>query len=169
MAKIGDSALDDTDDPAAVLAQAITIRHREWLAMHEERERFRARWADFFRDYDILLCPPMSVAAIEHDHSEPIGSQDHRREGATRPYFDALIAWAGLIGMVYLTSTRAPVGRTNGNFLYAAAPPRDISASSPRKTATSSEAVRVATILPARVANVTDYVAGNIWGIKGKS
>jgi amidase len=114
IAKIGDSAPDNTGDPAAFQAQAITIRHRDWLLMHEEREQYRVRWADFFRDYDILLCPPMSVAAIRHDHSEPKDSRVLVVNGVETPYFEALIAWAGLIGMVYLPSTSAPVGRTAG-------------------------------------------------------
>jgi amidase len=114
LAKIGDSVPNNTSDTATTQAQAITIRHRDWLSMHEERERYRVRWADFFRDYDILLCPPMSVAAIRHDHTEPPDSRTLVVNGVKRPYFDALIAWAGLIGMVYLPSTSSPVGRTAG-------------------------------------------------------
>jgi amidase len=34
--------------------------------------------------------------------------------GEKHRYFEALSAWAGLIGMVYLPSTSAPVGRTAG-------------------------------------------------------
>jgi amidase len=70
------------------------------------------RWAALFRDYDILLCPAMSVAAIIHDHSEPMMARTLMVNGVKRPYFDALIPWAGLIGMAYLPSTSAPVGRT---------------------------------------------------------
>ena len=84
--------------------------------MNEERERYRARWADFFRDYDILLCPAMSLPAIRHDHSEPITSRTLTINGTKVPYFDALVPWAGLIGMVFLPSTCAPVGRTPADF-----------------------------------------------------
>ena len=31
----------------------------------ERREQVRARWAEFFRDYDILLCPVILSAAID--------------------------------------------------------------------------------------------------------
>jgi amidase len=112
LAAIGDMTHKNTTDREALWAHATTIRHRGWLAMHEEREIYRARWADFFREYDILLCPPMSVPAIEHDHSEPINSRTLIVNGAKVSYFDALIPWAGLIGMVLLPSTCAPVGRT---------------------------------------------------------
>ncbi len=114
LATLGDAAGENPSDPDAAQAQAITLRARNWFAAHEERERYRARWADFFRDYDILLCPPMSVPAIAHDHSEPLGSRTLEVNGVKRPYFDALISWAALIGVVYLPSTSAPVGRTAG-------------------------------------------------------
>ncbi len=114
LAKIGDSAPQDTTDPRAAQAHATTIRHSGWLAANEERERYRARWAGLFRDYDVLLCPAMSVAAIRHDHSEPMAARTLMVNGVKKPYFDALIPWAGLIGMVYLPSTCAPVGRTAG-------------------------------------------------------
>lgn len=112
MAAIGDSAPANTDDRKSIWARAYTIRHHGWLAMHEERERYRVRWGDFFRNYDILLCPPMSLPAIRHDHSEPINSRTLTVNGKQVSYFDALIPWAGLIGMVFLPSTCAPVGRT---------------------------------------------------------
>ena len=112
LAKRGDAAGENPTDADAAQAQAITVRARTWLAMHEERERYRARWAEFFRDYDILLCPPMSLPAILHDHSEPPDARTLEVNGVKRPYYHALIAWAALIGVVYLPSTSAPVGRT---------------------------------------------------------
>jgi len=112
MAAIGDSVQENTNDREALWAHVTTIRHREWLVMNEERERYRARWSDFFSDYDILLCPPMSLPAIQHDHGEPITARTLTINGTKVPYFDALIPWAGLIGMVFLPSTCAPVGRT---------------------------------------------------------
>lgn len=114
LSKQADSAPADSTDPAVAMAQAITLRHRDWLAMHEDRERFRLIWASFFRDYDVLLCPPMAVAAIAHDHSEPMEARTIPVNGVPHPYFSALIAWAGLIGMAYLPSTCAPVGATAG-------------------------------------------------------
>jgi amidase len=100
------------DNSAAVrLARGTTQRHRDWLIASERREHLRVRWAEFFRDYDVLLCPITPTAAIEHDHSEPITDRTIRVNGASRPYLDQ-IAWAGVIGMVYLPATIAPVGRT---------------------------------------------------------
>ncbi len=88
--------------------------HREWLGANAKRHSHRRLWADFFRNYDILLCPAGSVAAIEHNTT---GTQMDRRilvNGQSQPY-GLLIAWAGIFTYVYLPVTCAPVGRTPGN------------------------------------------------------
>ena len=55
--------------------------------------------------------PVTPTAAIPHDHSEPSVSRTIQVNGTTRPYFDQ-IAWPGVVGMVLLPATVAPVGRT---------------------------------------------------------
>jgi amidase len=92
-------------------SRGTTARHREWIRLHEERQRYRARWADFFRSYDVLLCPISPVAAIVHDHDPDWTARTIAVNGGARPYEDQLV-WAGVIGMAYLPATVAPVGRT---------------------------------------------------------
>jgi amidase len=96
----------------AHLAYGSTQRHRDWLLLNEERAQYRRRWAEFFKHYDILLCPITPTAAIPHDHTEPMTARTLRVNGQPRPYLD-LVAWAGVIGMAYLPVTMAPVGRTS--------------------------------------------------------
>jgi len=106
-------AKDDGSDLARFAKDAL-LSHREWLGANAKRHSHRRIWADFFRDYDILLCPAGSVAAIEHDTT---GTQMDRRitvNGQSHPY-GLLIAWAGIFTYVYLPVTCAPVGRTPGN------------------------------------------------------
>jgi amidase len=105
-------------DPAdqsyfAHMMQGITLTHRGWLAGNEERHRLRLKWAEFFRDYDLLLCPVTAGAAYPHDH-------DHEGErwkrmiqisGHPAPVINDLF-WAGLSGLVYLPATVAPAGLT---------------------------------------------------------
>ena len=105
-------------DPAdhtyfARMMQGITLTHRGWLAGNEERHRLRLKWAEFFRDYDLLLCPVTAGAAYPHDH-------DHEGErwkrmiqinGNPAPTINDLF-WAGLSGLVYLPATVAPAGLT---------------------------------------------------------
>jgi amidase len=112
MAKLADSAPADLTDVAVFEARAYTLRHRDWIAVNEAREQLRARWAEFFRDYDVLLCPVMCVAAIEHDHSEPIEKRTLMINGIRRSYWSAILPWARLSGTAYLPATAAPIGRT---------------------------------------------------------
>jgi amidase len=92
--------------------RAALIRHREWLSVNEAREHYRAAFAEFFRRFDVLLCPIVPTAAIPHDPSEPAGRKI-LVNGAPRSYWD-LLFWAGVVTMAWLPATMAPVGRTQG-------------------------------------------------------
>jgi amidase len=85
--------------------------HVDWLEAHQERESLRARWAAFFREWDLLLCPVAPVTAFPHDQREPLPVRRLRVNGADRPYSD-LWPWMGAIGAALLPATVAPVGRT---------------------------------------------------------
>ncbi len=111
LAALAASDAADGENPVVEVARAITLRHRDWLAVNEERERYRAAWSDFFRAHDMLLCPIAPTAAIPHDQSEPVDGRTITVNGASRPYLDVL-AWAGVIGMALLPATMAPAGRT---------------------------------------------------------
>jgi amidase len=102
----------DEDSDLARLAHASTQRHRDWLGANEARAHYRVRWAEFFKNYDVLLCPITPTVAIPHDHSEPLLTRTISVNGQPHSYLDQ-IAWAGVIGMAYLPATMAPVGRTS--------------------------------------------------------
>lgn len=107
-----DQLSPDDDGYLAQLTYGTTLRHRDWLLLNEERAQYRVRWAEFFKNYDVLLCPITPTAAITHDHSEPMTARTLQVNGQARPYLD-IISWAGVIGMAYLPVTMAPVGRTS--------------------------------------------------------
>ena len=94
----------------ASMIRGTTQSHREWLVANEARQRLRTRWADFFRDWDVLLCPVTPTPAIPHDHSD-IATRTVEIDGKSHPYF-VQVFWAGLTGVVYLPATSAPIGRT---------------------------------------------------------
>jgi len=106
--------LDPADQSyVARMMRGVTLSHRDWLADNEERHRLRLKWAEFFRDYDLLLCPVTAGPAYPHDH-------DHEGErwkrmiqinGKPAPTINDLF-WAGLCGLVYLPATVAPAGLT---------------------------------------------------------
>ncbi len=86
-------------------------RHRNWLMVDAERQILRQKWADFFTDFDVLLCPATPMPAFPHDH----GSWFKRTisvNGSDLPYSN-ILGWAGLSNVVLLPSTIAPVGLTS--------------------------------------------------------
>jgi amidase len=40
--------------------------HRDWHIFNEERHHMRLAWADFFREYDLMLCPTATTGAFPH-------------------------------------------------------------------------------------------------------
>ena len=93
------------------MVSANTMRHRDWLVAANERERLRRVWAEFFREWDIVLCPPGASAAFPHDHQGEPFEREILVNGKPEPVVDQLF-WAGYAGMVYLPATVAPAGRT---------------------------------------------------------
>lgn len=102
---------DDTY-PSLMLTGA-TASHRAWLLLDEARHRMREKWAAFFEDYDVLLCPAAATAAFPHNQRgerwERMIDVDGRPQPSTTQLF-----WAGFPGVAYLPSTVAPAGRTDG-------------------------------------------------------
>ena len=104
----------DPDDQSyfARTLRANTLSHRDWLAGNEERHRLRLKWAEFFREYDLLLSPVTAGAAYPHDHAGERWERTILVNGKCVPVTDDLF-WAGLSGLVYLPTTVAPVGSTS--------------------------------------------------------
>ena len=59
----------DPDDRSyfAKMVRGNTLYHKDWLELDERRHRMRRKWANFFRDFDVLLCPAAASAAQPHD------------------------------------------------------------------------------------------------------
>lgn len=107
------AALDPGDDSyRARMVRANVMAHRDWLGFNEARHRMRLAWAEFFEDYDLLLCPAASSAAFPHDQAGERHDRTIMVNGRPVPVTDQLF-WAGYSGMVYLPSTVAPAGQTD--------------------------------------------------------
>jgi amidase len=111
-AEMAGSLAHDDESPLARTARFGTARHREWLAANERRETYRARFAELFRRFDVLLAPVNVVPPIPHDHSEPFPARTITVDGAERSYLD-LIAWVGPVTMCWLPATVIPIGPTD--------------------------------------------------------
>jgi len=95
----------------ARMVRANVISHRDWLAANERRQRMRWKWVEFFKEYDLLLCPAAASAAFPHDQQGERHERTIEINGRRVPTTDQLF-WAGYSGMVYLPSTVAPAGFT---------------------------------------------------------
>jgi amidase len=93
---------------SAATNRASELAHRDWLALDEERTRLRFAWRDFFREWDVVLCPIAASVAFEHLHGAYRGRR-LRVDDAELPYFQQLF-WAGLATCCYLPSTVFPTG-----------------------------------------------------------
>ncbi len=108
------TAISDSDDEnSEASAGGHGLDHRAWDVLHRRRGENRRRWAQFFADVDVLLCPVTVVPPFRHVDA-PDGSNwayatlaDHD----DRHYSD-LIGWSALIGSAYLPATVPPIGRT---------------------------------------------------------
>jgi amidase len=97
----------------ALWARASVLTHRGWLATNHERTRLRLVWREFFKDWDVVLCPVAATPAFPHDHSADPTRRQITVNGKAEPYFDQLF-WSGIAGLCYLPATAAPAGRTPG-------------------------------------------------------
>ena len=110
-ASIAESLRPDDDSYYARMMRGWVLPHREWLQLNETRHRLRARWDEFFHEYDLLLCPAAATAAFPHDHA----GERHERtvvvNGKRVPTTDQIF-WAGIANAPYLPATIAPAGFT---------------------------------------------------------
>jgi amidase len=108
-AEIARGLRPDDESYYAQMTRANVAPHRDWLAANETRHKMRWRWAEFFRDYDVLLCPAAASAAFPHDHEGERHERTILVNGRRVPTTDQLF-WAGYSGVAFLPSTVAPAG-----------------------------------------------------------
>jgi amidase len=114
--EIFDQALDEASNLLesdkgyrAQWLRGVTLSQRNWSKLNYQRMKLRQKWANFFREFDIFLCPVAPVTAFPHDHS-PFFDRKLTLNDESRAYADTLLAWAGLTCVAYLPATSAPIG-----------------------------------------------------------
>jgi amidase len=93
----------------AQMVRANIQAHREWLAASNRRHQMRLAWAEFFREWDVLLCPNAATAAFPHSMPGERWERMIRVNGKPQPATTQMW-WAGISGMCYLPGTAAPIG-----------------------------------------------------------
>jgi amidase len=110
LAAAGNLSADDQSYRAWML-KGNTMFHRDWLQWNELRHRIRLKWDEFFKQYDLLLCPAGATAAFQHNQKGERWERMISVNGKPQPSTTQMF-WAGFSGMAYLPSTVAPVGLT---------------------------------------------------------
>jgi len=90
-----------------------TLHHRSWLLLNEKRHTMRQKWAEYFADYDLLLCPAAATPAFPHNQQGERWERMVMVNGKPQPSTTQMF-WAGYSGMCYLPSTVAPIGLHEG-------------------------------------------------------
>jgi amidase len=93
----------------AQMVRANTQSHREWLAASNRRHQMRRAWAEYFREWDVLLCPNAASAAFPHSMPGERWERMIQVNGKPQPATTQMW-WAGIAGMCYLPGTAAPIG-----------------------------------------------------------
>ena len=84
-------SLDPADMSAdAVMARATDMPHRAWLVMNERRMKLRRLWSAFFREWDVLLSPVISSAALPHMQEGAVWERHVTVNGRQVAYNDML-------------------------------------------------------------------------------
>jgi len=102
----------DDRSTSACLTRGAALSHRDWLMTDNARVRLRAQWRELFREFDVVLAPPMPTPAFPHDHSP---DQKVRRidiDGTPYPYLDQIV-WPGVATVAGLPATAAPIDRSD--------------------------------------------------------
>lgn len=126
------AGLDPHDTSAdAVMARATDMAHRDWLLLNERRMKFRRLWSAFFRDWDVVVTPAFSCAALPHMQEGEAVMWPAGRTAPVPPHvrtgrvwerqvtingrsvaYNDMLFWPGLIGGFHLPATVVPVGFT---------------------------------------------------------
>ncbi len=93
------------------VAEVSAGSHRSWLRAEQERAQLRRVWADWFEDYDLFLCPVLTVPPFRHNREGNIMDRTVEVNGEPRSIIST-ISWPGFIGVVGLPSAVAPIGHT---------------------------------------------------------
>jgi len=97
------------DGLAAWRTRGTVLSHRDWILADVARLRLRRQWRELFREWDVVLCPPMPTVAFPHDHTPEQKDRRIAIDGQSYPYLDQIV-WPGLATLPGLPATAAPIG-----------------------------------------------------------
>ncbi len=106
------AALPPEDDRvAAWRLRGAVSGYREWLAADEVRVRLAYQWHALFREFDVVLFPPMPTSAFPRDESEDVNARTIAIDGTPYPYLDQIV-YASPATAPGLPATTVPLERS---------------------------------------------------------
>ena len=91
--------------------RSLTMTHRDWLRLDEQRQALRQQWAAFFERWDVLIQPVAATAAFPHDHQGQRWERFIQVNGQPQAHTTQMF-WAGYSGLFGLPSTAVPIGQS---------------------------------------------------------
>ncbi len=101
---------NDKSHPA-MQARGAALSYAAALGLIEKCEQMKVLWAQFFENFDVLLCPPANVTAFTHQHDPDFWARQIEVNGQKIPYGD-LMHWPSLATGAHLPASVAPAGLT---------------------------------------------------------
>jgi len=99
----------DTRDLQALSQRALAMSHRDWIIADRERFTLAHQWRQLFAQWDVVLCPAVSVTAGLHDQT-PFETRSISIDGQDVPY-GMLPGWAGWPTPSGQPVTTMPIGQ----------------------------------------------------------
>ena len=96
---------------AAWRVRGSVLSHRDWIAADAARSMLRKQWRELFRQWDLVLCPPMPAPAFPHDHNPNYFKRQIDIDGVLYPYPDQIV-WPSVATVAGLPATVAPIDRS---------------------------------------------------------
>ncbi|HEY4441492.1 MAG TPA: amidase family protein, partial [Candidatus Elarobacter sp.] len=101
----------DDDSVTGYRLRGATFSHGDWLLLDGERFQRRIAWKQLFREFDVVIAPPMPTPAFPHDHEPDFDARRIAIDGADYPYGDMSL-WAAVATEPGLPATTVPIERT---------------------------------------------------------
>ena len=99
----------DDNSLSAARTRGAVLSYREWAQADAARVKLQQQWGALFREWDLVICPPMPTPAFPHDRVTPIPDRQIDIDGKNYPYFDQMV-WPGIATAPGLPSTAVPIG-----------------------------------------------------------
>jgi amidase len=87
------------------------LTHSEWIELDERRVRIKAQWSRLFREFDVVISPPLSIAAYPHDFTSVHDQKKLEVDGQEYTFIDQLV-WPGIAVLGATPATVVPIDRT---------------------------------------------------------